>query len=64
MTTSIWIDPAKPEIIDSLRPSPGFCIFIDIVGSAKLKEHGIRKWVAFIHNCFGNARLFLDPFIL
>ncbi len=48
--------------MDSLRPTPGYCIFIDIASSTAMKQQGLRTWVALIHNCFANAHLFLDPF--
>jgi class 3 adenylate cyclase len=64
-TPSLWINPDDPELkrrLNSLQPTPGYCIFIDIAGSAAMKQQGIRQWITLIHNCFANARLFLDPF--
>jgi class 3 adenylate cyclase len=64
-TPSLWINPNDPELkrlVDSLQPTPGYCIFIDIAGSTATKQQGIRQWIARIHNCFSNAHLFLHPF--
>jgi hypothetical protein len=64
-TPSLWINPNDPELrrrVNSLQPTPGYCIFIDIAGSAAMKQQGIWQWIALIHNCFENARLFLYPF--
>lgn len=64
-TPSLWINPNDPglrESVDALKPLPGYCIFIDIAGSTAMKQQGIRHWIALIHNCFANARLFLEPF--
>jgi hypothetical protein len=64
-TKSFWIDPNNFEImrcVDSLQPTPGYCIFIDIAGSTEMKQKGIRHWIALTHNCFANTKLFLDPF--
>lgn len=64
-TPSLWIDlndPGLKQRVDALQPTPGYCIFIDIAGSTAMKQHGIRQWIALIHNCFVNANRFLDPF--
>ena len=64
-TPSLWINPNNPELkrqVDSMLPTPGYCVFIDIAGSTAMKQKGIRHWIALIHNCFANAHLFLHPF--
>jgi class 3 adenylate cyclase len=64
-TPSLWINPNNPELrchVDSLQATPGYCVLIDIAGSTAMKQQGIRQWIAFINNCFANARAFLDPF--
>lgn len=64
-TPSFFINPhsgnLKTELI-KLRPTPGYCMFIDIAGSTKMKQDGFLNWVALIHNCFANAQTFLLPF--
>ncbi|MGB7291042.1 MAG: hypothetical protein WBD99_02575 [Thermodesulfobacteriota bacterium] len=64
-TRSFWIDPNDPNLkasVDALPATPGYCIFIDIAGSTRMKQQGIHRWVALIHNCFAIARCFLHPF--
>jgi len=64
-TPSILIDPSKPGMrqqVDSLAPTPGYCVFIDIVGSTAMKQKGMREWIALIYNCFANSHFFLDQF--
>jgi class 3 adenylate cyclase len=55
-------DPLLREKLDGLPPSPGYCIFIDVVGSTAMKQKSMREWVALIHNCFANAKTFLTAF--
>jgi hypothetical protein len=50
---SIWIqDSGFWDRVDSLQPTPGYCAFIDIVGSTELKQQSIRRWINRIDNCF------------
>lgn len=64
-TDSLFIDPYDPNLKDKLgglKPTPGYCIFIDIVGSTAMKQEGMHKWVALIHNCFSDATtIFKQP---
>jgi len=62
---SLLIDACDPNLrqkVISLATTPGYCIFIDIVGSTRMKQLGIQRWVAHIHNTFANAGLFLSTF--
>lgn len=64
-TPSLWINTQNRDLrrcVDSLQPTPGYCIFIDIAGSTSMKQQGIRHWIALTHNCFANSHLFLEPF--
>jgi hypothetical protein len=64
-TSPLLINPNNPNLmaeVDTLVPVPGYCIFIDIVGSTLMKQRGIREWTGLIHNGFANARTFLDAF--
>lgn len=38
---------------------PGYCIFVDIVGSTAFKDRPITEWATFFHNTFINATCFL-----
>ena len=64
-TNCLHINPNDADLktkVDALKPTPGYCIFVDITDSTKMKEKGIREWVALIHNCFSNCKMFLSPF--
>jgi class 3 adenylate cyclase len=51
----------KPKV-EALNPTPGYCIFVDITDSTKMKQNGIREWLTLIHNCFANCGMFMSPF--
>lgn len=58
--TAIYIDtqqePEKVErLIDSLKPVPGTCIFMDMCNSTELKYHDYRKWILMMSNTFNVA---------
>ena len=64
-TDPLIIDPADPNLMNAVRSlstTPGYCIFIDIVGSTAMKQRDIHEWVALIHNCFANSTMFLNVF--
>lgn len=64
-TEPLLIDAGDPDLkskVDALTPVPGYCIFIDIVGSAAMKQRNIREWIALIHNGFASASTFLFAF--
>lgn len=64
-TNPLLINPSNPNLmsmVSSLSPTPGYCIFIDIVGSTAMKQNNIQDWVALIHNSFANAIAFLNVF--
>lgn len=59
---SLYIDPNDPELgkkMDNLKPTYGFCFFIDIVGSTELKDGRLSKWIIFIYNTFANITSYL-----
>lgn len=59
---TLYIDPNDPDLgkkIKNLKPTYGFCIFIDIVGSTKLKDKGLSEWIRLIYNTFANINSFL-----
>ncbi len=60
------LDPNAPNLLQqvlALKPSPGTCVFIDIVGSTAMKSNGIQDWVARISNGFTNALPLLSGFM-
>ena len=64
-TPPLLISANNPNLkaeVDALVPVPGYCIFIDIVGSTLMKQRSIREWIALIHNGFANAGTFLNAF--
>ncbi len=55
-------DPALREKLAALEPMPGYCVFIDIVGSTQMKDQGIEDWARAIYNALiANPRSFLPP---
>ncbi|MEI7731153.1 MAG: hypothetical protein WCO56_16370 [Verrucomicrobiota bacterium] len=42
--------------LKSLQPTPGYCIFVDIVGSTALKDSSISEWCKFIHHTFNSTQ--------
>jgi hypothetical protein len=62
---SLLIDANNTNLkaeVDALKTVPGYCIFIDIVGSTALKQKNIYEWIASIHNAFSNTTMFLNDF--
>ncbi len=51
-------DPDLKQKIDALPATPGFCVFLDIVGSTALKDQSLHRWAALIHNTFANIAAF------
>ena len=64
---ALYIHPWMPnlkEVLESLQPTPGFCIFVDIVGSTEMKDADIQHWILWTMNTFTNMRTYLPPFSL
>src|SRR3989338_2952552 len=62
---TLLIDPSDSELktkIEKLPPSFGYCIFIDIVDSTRMKQSNRSEWVSLIYNIFTNANMYLGPF--
>lgn len=55
-------NPNLKEKVATLEPTPGHCIFSDIVESTAMKHSGIHDWVAKIYNCFADADSFFRKF--
>lgn len=63
-TDPLFIDANDSKLknkLDGLKKTPGYCIFIDIVGSTAMKQDGMSEWVALIHNCFADAATIFKP---
>jgi len=59
---SLFISPVDPnlkEAIENLRPTPGYCLFIDIAGSTELKDLELPKWIIYTYNTFANIQTYL-----
>lgn len=57
MTT--YIDPLNPDwkvLIASIKRTPGYCFFIDIVGSTELKNENLDEWIITFYNTFAKVR--------
>lgn len=60
---SLYIDPLDKGIgtkLRNLEPTRGYCVFVDIVGSTKLKDSSLERWVLLIHNTFANIKSHLS----
>jgi len=58
---SYFIDPSDKDLIQNIRnlqPYPGYCIFLDIVGSTELKDLETAKWIIYIYNTFANTKTY------
>jgi len=58
---TLLVDAADCDLknkVDALATVPGYCIFIDIVGSTEMKQASIYRWIALVYNCFSDANSF------
>jgi hypothetical protein len=61
---TLYFNPSDPDHrskIEALKPVPGYCILVDIVGSTAMKDAPILDWAPRINNAFANTMSFLDP---
>ena len=59
---TLFFDPSDPDLrrkVLSLQPTPGYCVFVDITASTKMKDEDLHRWAAKIHNAFANVRTFM-----
>jgi hypothetical protein len=49
------------KFLDALKPTPGCCLLVDIVGSTVLKDQDFKIWMTLIYNTFRNIETFLPP---
>lgn len=49
--------------METLAPTKGYCLLVDIVDSIVLKDQDIKVWTALIHNTFRNVETFLPPLL-
>jgi len=65
-TSPLLIDPfGDPDLkqkIDKMKPTPGYCIFIDIVGSTAMKQESMYTWIAKIYNTFQDTDSFFRKY--
>lgn len=47
--------------LEALRPTSGYCVFIDISNSTALKDESLIKWILLIKNTFQNITGLLAP---
>ena len=45
-----------------MKPTPGYCIFIDIVGSTAMKQKSMYTWISQIYNCFQDTESFFRKY--
>jgi len=55
-------DLRRREELRDLKPTPGYCIFIDIVNSVALKDEGLSAWCDAMFRVVGKSRNWLDYF--
>src|SRR6266566_2454079 len=61
MGTVIDLGDSKLEqLLQNLKPSTGYCLMADIVGSTALKDRDVREWIRFLANTFNNIRAWTD----
>ena len=49
------------DLLDKIPKAPGTCLFIDIVGSTKIKyEHGLKQWGKMLNNTFNFISILND----
>jgi hypothetical protein len=63
MNRAHLIDPSEPgyqDKLDSLSPTKGYCIFIDIVGSTRIKDGPLSEWATKLHNTFAHIANWLE----
>ncbi len=47
------------EDIKTIQPTPGYCIFIDLVKSTEMKDAPPWEWMIRLHNTFANALAYM-----
>jgi class 3 adenylate cyclase len=62
MSLLFELGPNLKTQIDNLQPTPGYCIFIDSVGSTALKDNEPRVWLSRLHDIFALAKAYLKEF--
>lgn len=62
---SLYFDPDVTdfhEAIRTIQPTPGYCIFLDLVKSTEMKEAPPWEWMIRIRNTFSNAQAYMAFF--
>ncbi len=53
------LDSRLRKKLEGLKPTPGYCIFIDVVDSVALKDRGLGAWCDVMHNLSDRATSWL-----
>jgi len=59
---SLFFAPSEPDIeqkVRSLQLTPGYCVFVDIAGSTKMKDEALYRWASKIYNAFVKVQMFM-----
>ena len=59
---ALYFDPADPQLkqkVLNLRPTPGYCIFVDMADSTAMKDQELHRWASKIHNAFAKVTTFM-----
>ena len=59
---ALFFDPADPQLkqkVQNLRPTPGYCVFVDMADSTAMKDQELHRWASKIHNAFAKVTTFM-----
>jgi class 3 adenylate cyclase len=59
---SLFFAPSEPDIerkVGSLQLTPGYCVFVDIAGSTRMKDEALYRWASKIYNAFVRVQMFM-----
>jgi class 3 adenylate cyclase len=59
---ALYFDPSDPQLkqkVQDLRPTPGYCVFVDMADSTAMKDQELHRWASKIHNAFAKVSTFM-----
>jgi len=59
---TLFFAPSEPDIeekVRSLQLTPGYCVFVDIAGSTRMKDEALYRWASKIYNAFVRVQMFM-----
>jgi hypothetical protein len=59
---TLYFAPSEPDIeqkVRSLPLTPGYCVFVDIAGSTKMKDEALYRWASKTYNAFVKVQMFM-----